>query len=312
MSAVTISHPSHLGHVLVGHPERPARVGAFLAGVHACASLAATATEATPASRRALERVHPSGYLDVVLTARGETVHLDPDTYLAPGTPTAALHAAGAAMAAVDAVVAGGAGFAVMRPPGHHCLPDRAMGFCVLANIAIAVRHAMAHHEVGRVAVIDWDVHHGNGTQAVFWDDPTVLAVSLHEWPHYPGTGSADERGGPGARGATLNVPLPAGTGHDAYLSRFRADVVPAVEAFAPELVVIACGLDAHRDDPLGGLELEAETYGELVREVRDLCRRLGAPEPALVLEGGYDLDALRACGAEIARAYSESLTSRG
>jgi acetoin utilization deacetylase AcuC-like enzyme len=308
VSAVTISHPSHIRHASPGHPERPERIAAFLSGVLGEPLLAARATEAPLAPRAALERVHDAGYLDIVLAERPETVHADPDTYIAPGTPDAAVRAAGAAIAAVDAVVAGGIAIAAMRPPGHHCLPQRPMGFCVLANIAIAVRHAQAAHGVGRVAVVDWDVHHGNGTQAVFWDDPSVLAVSLHQWPHYPGTGAADERGGPGAAGATLNVPLPAGTGHDAYLARFRAEVLPAVAAFRPELVVVACGLDAHRDDPLGDLELEDATFGQLVRDVRGLCRALGAPEPALVLEGGYDLHALEASGAEIARAYGASV----
>jgi acetoin utilization deacetylase AcuC-like enzyme len=308
VSAVTISHGSHAAHTSPGHPERPERIAAFLNGVGEADALAAQAVEAPVAPREALERVHPPAYLDVVLAARNETVHADPDTFVAPGTPEAAQRAAGAAMAAVDAVVAGNIGLAAMRPPGHHCLPNRPMGFCVLANIAVAVRHAQHAHGVGRVAVVDWDVHHGNGTQAVFWDDPSVLAVSLHQWPHYPGTGAADERGGPGAPDATLNVPLPAGTGHHDYLERFRSVVLPAVAAFRPELVVIACGLDAHRDDPLGDLELEAATFGQLTRDVRVLCRALGAPEPALVLEGGYDLQALRDSGAEIARAYSESL----
>jgi acetoin utilization deacetylase AcuC-like enzyme len=308
VSAVTISHPSHERHAVAGHPERPARVEAFLTGVRAVEPFAAGPVEAPRATREALERVHPAGYLDVVLASQAETVHADPDTYITPGTPEAALRAAGAAITAVDAVVDGGIAIAAMRPPGHHCLPQRPMGFCLLANIAVAVRHAQAVHGVGRVAVVDWDVHHGNGTQAVFWDDPGVLAVSLHQWPHYPGTGAADERGGPDAEGATLNIPLPAGTGHDAFLGRFRSQVLPALAAFRPELVVVACGLDAHRDDPLGDLELEDATYGELVRDVRQLCRAVGAPEPALVLEGGYDLQALTASGAEIARAYGASV----
>jgi acetoin utilization deacetylase AcuC-like enzyme len=309
MSAVTISdlvtvvftHPSQAAHHVEGHPERPARVDAFLAGlgdqVEQRSAPAATTAD--------IERVHVPGYAERIFAAAEREGMLDQDTYVVKGSPEAALRAAGAAIAAVTEAVRGGIGMAAMRPPGHHALPDRAMGFCLLGNGAIAVRHAQYVLDVGRVAVIDWDVHHGNGTQAIFYEDPSVLAVSIHEHPHWPYSGTADETGAGAGRGTTLNVPIAAGTGHDAYLARFRDEVIPAVERYAPDLVVIACGVDAHRRDPLASLELEDRTFGALTTDVRDLCARLGIPEPALVLEGGYDLIALGGAATEIAAAYS-------
>ena len=295
------THPSQAGHGVEGHPERPARVDAFLAGLGE-RFVQAAAPAATMAD---IDRVHASGYAERIFAAAEREGMLDQDTYVVKGSTEAALHAAGAAIAAVAEAVAGGIGLAAMRPPGHHALADRPMGFCLFANGAIAVRHAQFVLDVGRVAVIDWDVHHGNGTQAIFYEDPSVFAVSLHEYPHWPYSGTADETGAGAGRGTTLNVPIASGTGHDAYLARFRVEVVPAVERYAPDLVVIACGVDAHRRDPLAGLELEDRTFGELTTEVRDLCARLGIGEPALVLEGGYDLVALAGSAAEIAAAYS-------
>jgi acetoin utilization deacetylase AcuC-like enzyme len=253
--------------------------------------------------------VHPDGYLQALTAAAAQGGAIDADTYVTPASVSAALAAAGGAIAACDAVVGGGAAISVCRPPGHHAEPARPMGFCLLANGAIAVRHAQARHGVGRVAVVDWDVHHGNGTQAVFWEDPSVLAVSLHGWPLWPGTGAADERGAGPGRGTTLNLPLRSGTGTTAYLEAFDR-ALAAVEAFGPELIVGACGFDAHRDDPLGTLALESDDFGVLVARLRALCETLGIPEPALVLEGGYDLDALAGSAAAVGRAYAE--TRRG
>ena len=298
---VVFTHPLQAEHAVEGHPERPARVDAFLAGLGELA----TQAPAPAATSTDIDRVHVAGYADRIFAAAEQEGMLDRDTYVVKGSPQAALHAAGAAIAAVTEAVRGGKGLAAMRPPGHHALPDRPMGFCLLANGAIAVRHAQYVLDVGRVAVIDWDVHHGNGTQAVFYEDPSVLAVSLHEYPHWPYSGTADETGAGAGRGTTLNVPIASGTGHDAYLARFRDEVLPAVERYAPDLVMIACGVDGHRRDPLAGLELEDRTYGALVTDVRELCARLGIGEPPLVLEGGYDLVALAGSAAEIATAYS-------
>jgi acetoin utilization deacetylase AcuC-like enzyme len=276
-----------------------------MAGVHA-AGVDVIEEQAAPASMAVLERVHDRRYLDRLLAPRHDVAMLDPDTYITPGSSRAARESAGAAISAVEASLRGDVGIAASRPPGHHALPGAAMGFCLLANIAVAVRHAQAALGVGRVAVVDIDVHHGNGTQAVFWDDPTVLAVSLHEWPRWPFTGAAQERGGAAARGATLNIPLPTGTGGGAYLSRFEAEALPAVEAFTPDLIVVACGFDADRRDPLAGLELEPATFGAVVGACRALCGRLRITPPVLCLEGGYDLDAVREGATAVTQAAAD------
>ncbi len=293
---VVFTHSAHAEHVSDGHPEQPARIAAFLAGLGGAVAIA----EAPLAPLDAVGRVHPLAYVEELFAQAAAGVRFDPDTYGGPGAREAALRAAGAAIAAVDESLRGGAGIAVMRPPGHHALPQRPMGFCLLANAAIAVRHARAEHGVERVAVVDWDVHHGNGTQAVFQDDPAVLTLSLHQADLWPFSGGVEENGA-----AVRNIPLPAGTGHEDYLQRFRDEALPVVEAFSPDIVVIACGLDAHRRDPLADLELEDRTYGLLLSDVRDLTERLGIPEPAVILEGGYDLIALGGAAAELAAVYS-------
>jgi acetoin utilization deacetylase AcuC-like enzyme len=261
-----------------------------------------------PTSRERLCALHDPSYVDLVLFTRGRTVALDPDTITSPDTVDAALLAAGAVEDAVDAVVAGPdpTAFALVRPPGHHAERARAMGFCLFNNVALGVVRARAAG-LRRVLVVDWDVHHGNGTQHLFEDDPDVLFFSTHQGGgFYPGTGSTTERGRGAGVGATINVPLSAGDGHDALVAAFEDVLVPAADAFRPEIVLVSAGFDAHRDDPLAEIEARDDTFGVLARIVQGIARRHAGGRLVLALEGGYDLGALE----RSVRACAEVLTS--
>jgi acetoin utilization deacetylase AcuC-like enzyme len=266
MSIPLVSHPELARlHPTEPHVETRERLAVLLEQFDV--------VEGSPASREQLERCHAVAYLDRVEALEVPTL-LDPDTVASETSYEAALLAAGCALGAVDR-----GGFALVRPPGHHALPERAMGFCLVNNVAVAARYAQAELGLGRIAIVDWDVHHGNGTQDLFWDDESVLFASLHQWPFYPGTG------GPGEENATtVNVPLPAGCGDAEYLSAFDERVAPAVRRFEPELLLVSAGFDAHVDDPLAGMRVTAEGFRELARRCRDLAPRLAA-----VLEGGYE-----------------------
>ena len=281
-------HPLFEGHDPgLGHPERPARYSAVERAVVASGAPVEPASEAP---RGDLEQVHDAAYLTAVerLAAAGGG-HLDPDTAVNDVSFRAAALASGAAVAAVDAVVEGEVdrAFCGGRPPGHHAERARAMGFCLINHASVAAAHAR-RSSAARVAILDWDAHHGNGTQAIFYDDPSVLYVSLHQWPFYPGTGAAAERGAGSGEGTTVNIPVPAGIGEADYLELFDDVALPAVRAFAPDLLIVSAGFDAHRDDPLCSLRLTAGAFARMTESVADI----GSGQ-VFVLEGGYDLDAL-------------------
>jgi len=282
------------------HPERPARYDAVSEAV---AGSGAAVAEAPVAPIEALERVHDGAYLAAMerYCAEGGG-QLDADTIVNDCSFEAALRASGAAMAAVDAVLAGevGSAFTSGRPPGHHAEPATPMGFCIVNHVAVAAAHARASG-VARVAVLDWDAHHGNGTQAMFWTDPSVLYVSLHQFPFYPGTGAASERGEGAGAGATVNVPLRAGTSQGEFLAAFRDAALPALRDFDPGLLLVSAGFDAHAADPLCQLGLRADAFAAMTRELRGI----GAG-PVMVLEGGYDLTALRDSVAAVLAALAE------
>jgi acetoin utilization deacetylase AcuC-like enzyme len=256
-------------HPTLHHPEAPGRLRVLLEHFEA--------EEGRGAAQADVLRCHTRAYVEQVELIELET-WLDGDTPATETSYAAALLAAGTTLAAVEH-----SGFALVRPPGHHALPDRAMGFCLFNNVAVAARWAQAELGVERVGILDWDVHHGNGTQAIFWDDPTVLFVSLHQWPFYPGTGGPDEQ-----NETTLNVPLAGGCGDEEYLRAFDELVDPAFARFEPELVLVSAGFDAHEEDPLAWMRVTEDGFRELARRSKQL-----GPRTAAVLEGGYNLSTL-------------------
>jgi acetoin utilization deacetylase AcuC-like enzyme len=307
---VLLRHPSSLEHDTgPGHPERADRIRAIdaelerrgmLGGAHPAEPGASRTTpgwdfrEAPRATDEQLLRVHPRAYLERVREMSARSAPFDLDTPTSPGSYEAALRAAGGACALVEALLQGGeqTGFSVLRPPGHHAEPERAMGFCLFATVAIAIRHALEALGAERVLVLDWDVHHGNGTNTIFHESPEVLFASIHQYPFWPGSGALGDVGAGRGEGYSFNLPVPAGTGAAAFLSLVEHVVAPAARQYQPDLIMISAGFDAHRSDPLGGLALETDSFGELARQVHALGEELGAPVGA-VLEGGYDLRAL-------------------
>ena len=294
MTTALITHPACLGHEPPpGHPERPARLQSILGALEADEFRPLLRREAPEASLDALARVHDRDYAEEVLAAipsRG-IVHFDADTAVSPGSRDAILRAAGAVVEAVDMVMKGEAqnAFCAVRPPGHHALPDRAMGFCLFNNVAVGAAHARAVHGLARVAVIDFDVHHGNGTEAMFFSDPSLFYGSTHQWPFYPGTGRPGER-----RPANIvDLPLPAGTGGVEFRRVFSETLLPALTAFRPDMIFISAGFDAHQDDPLGQMRLVEDDYSWATEALCTLAARQSSGRVVSTLEGGYDLGAL-------------------
>lgn len=291
--------PRYLDHDMgMGHPESPNRLRAIMQQLER----SGTAARVTPIVPRMAEdawltQIHSPEYVASLkrhAPASGR-VSLDPDTSMSPGSLTAAYLAAGGALAAVDAIMAREVEqvFCAVRPPGHHAEAGRAMGFCLLNNVAIAARYAQKQHGLSRVLIVDWDVHHGNGTQHSFEDDPSVLFFSTHQYPHYPGTGRDSERGRGAGEGYTINVPMEAGEGDDEYRAIFQKVLVPAADDFKPELVIISAGFDAHKDDPLASMGLTEDGYRDLTGLVAGIARRHAQGRILSSLEGGYHLTAL-------------------
>ena len=290
------THPDCLQHDPgPGHPESPARLSAVTTALHQALPQLRW-IEAPLATRTQVARVHArelvSSVLDTVTTT---PLRLDPDTVLAPGSAQAALRACGAGIAAVDAVLGDRTrqAFCAVRPPGHHATGSTAMGFCLFNSVAVAAAHALAEHSLQRVAILDFDVHHGNGTQAIFEQDPRVLYLSSHQWPLYPDSGLESEIG----VGNVCNARLPPGSNGQAFRAAWQHRLLPALDAFAPQLLLVSAGFDGHRLDPLADLQLEADDFRWLSTEIATAAERHAGGRIVSMLEGGYSLSALRECG---------------
>jgi acetoin utilization deacetylase AcuC-like enzyme len=289
---VVLHHPSSREHDTGPHPERVARIEAIEEALGGEGWLGWEERLSPAATREQLERVHPARYVtgieELCLSGGGA---IDADTLVVEGSLAAALHGAGGACALVDALLGEGApaGASLHRPPGHHAEPGRAMGFCLFSTIAVAARHAQAAHGLSRVAVVDWDVHHGNGTQAALEASADALFVSVHESPLYPGTGHASETGVGEGEGFTVNVPVPGGSGDDVWCSVLEHVVAPVLTAYEPQLVLVSAGFDAHERDPLATCRVTDDGFAAMGRTIRRVGAELGVPV-GLVLEGGYDL----------------------
>jgi acetoin utilization deacetylase AcuC-like enzyme len=307
MTVALLTHAAAARHITPpGHPEQVARLAAVLGALDGPAFAGLARHDARPATEAELLRAHAPAYLAALRDASpaAGSVALDADTHISPGSLTAARLGAGAGCQAVDMVMAGDARavFAAMRPPGHHAERARAMGFCLYSNAAIAALHALEHHGLERIAVLDFDVHHGNGTQDVLERDPRAFVASSHEWPLWPGTGAAAEVG----VGNVLNVPIPTGAGSAGFRAAWRDAILPRAAAHRPQMVFISAGFDAHRRDPLAGLMVETEDFAWITREIMGLAAQCCAGRVVSLLEGGYDLGALAESAGAHVRAMME------
>jgi acetoin utilization deacetylase AcuC-like enzyme len=296
-----VYHPAYLEHDMgAGHPESPHRLRAIMQHLERSGTAAkVTNIEARHAEEEWITQIHSPSYVAALKKHRPTSgrVALDPDTTMSPGSLPAAYLAAGGALAAVDAIMRGEVehAFCAVRPPGHHAETARAMGFCLFNNVAIAARYIQKKYGLTRVLIVDWDVHHGNGTQHSFEQDPSILFFSTHQYPHYPGTGRATEKGIGAGEGFTINVPMEAGDGDDEYHAVFMKVLLPAADAFKPDFVIISAGFDAHRDDPLASMGLTEAGYSDLSGLVVGIAKRHAQGRLLSALEGGYHLASLAA-----------------
>jgi acetoin utilization deacetylase AcuC-like enzyme len=299
VTTLLLHHAAFLNHLTpVGHPERPDRLRALHAALDSQEFASLKRIEAPLAGPEAALLCHPERYVEAIRRAvpnEGMT-RIDADTTVSPGSWDAAMRAIGAALYAVDAVAKGEAknAFCAVRPPGHHAETQKAMGFCLFDTAAVAARHAQKVHGLGRVAIIDWDVHHGNGTQAIFWSDPSVLYASTHQMPLFPGTGDLSETGA----GNIFNAPLSPGDGTPEFKEAMRERILPAVRKFEPDLILISAGFDAHHRDPLAEIRLEADDFAWATAELMAIADRFSGGRVVALLEGGYDLKGLAASSA--------------
>ncbi|AWN40417.1 histone deacetylase family protein [Methylobacterium durans] len=292
---ILFHHPAAFEHRTPhGHPERPERMRAVQKALEAEAFAGLDRRAPEPAPLATVTLAHPEAWVQAIVAAAPTDglVSIDSDTVLSPGTLDCVLRGVGAGVQGVDAVMSGAAknAFSAMRPPGHHAEKTRAMGFCVFNNAAIAARHARTVHGVERVAIVDWDVHHGNGTQDIFWDDPSVLFCSSHQMPLYPGSGAVSEEG---EHGTVVNAPLRPGADGESFREAFESRILPRLKAFRPDLIIISAGFDAHWRDPLANLMLEAEDFEWATRQVLEEAERCCQGRVVSLLEGGYDLTGL-------------------
>ncbi|GAB4509035.1 MAG: histone deacetylase [Anaerolineae bacterium] len=298
MTTVYVTHSRYIEHDFPHHPEHAGRIQAVWQLMQDSGlTKRLKALDPLRATDEQIMLVHTPNYLELFtsLSRYDGPVRFDADTYALPESEEVARLSAGGVLAAVDAVLTGDAdnGLAAVRPPGHHAIPERAMGFCLLSNIAIAARHAQQVHGVNRVLIMDYDVHHGNGTQDIFYEDDSVLFISTHQHPFYPGTGTLNQMGKGNGRGYTVNIPLTGGHGDESYRRLFTEIIWPVAQRFQPELILVSAGFDAHWIDPLASMRLSLTGYAHITRELIRMAQELCSGKIVFVMEGGYDLTAL-------------------